>query len=44
MIANLGVAATLGFILGPIFGYFASFADFSIGPIIIDPSTSTGIF
>ena len=43
MIANLGMAATLGFILGPIFGYFASFANFSLGPVIIDPSTSIGL-
>jgi hypothetical protein len=42
MIADLGSAAVLGFVLGPMFGLLATQMKFSIGPITVDPYNACG--
>ena len=43
MIADIGAAAVLGFILGPMFGYLVSNFDFKIGSLVMNSNTSAGI-
>lgn len=42
MIADLGSAAVLGFVLGPMFGLLATQMNFTIGPIVIDQYNACG--
>ena len=44
MIADLGAAAVLGFVLGPIIGLIGGYINFSIGGFYVDEYTSCGYF
>lgn len=44
MIADLGAAAVLGFVLGPIVGLIAGFVNFRMGSFYVDEYTANGYF
>lgn len=44
MIADLGAAAVLGFVLGPVIGLVGRFVNFNIGSFYVDEYTSCGYF
>ena len=44
MIADLGAAAVLGFVLGPVVGLIGGFINFRIGNFYVDEYTSCGYF
>jgi len=42
MIADIGSAAVLGFVLGPLFGLLGTYLTFSLGPVYIDQYNACG--